>query len=144
MALIRPTNSNSSSDRKPVIRQPWEHVEDAPITLALGDAGLQGVRFTAEVDLCELDEHGRAGTIWPARSAMLSRSNLVLLSRRMSFVGRYLLVAVHLIDEEPTPLMGRIITCEYHAHGLYKICIELVKISAGDPAYRWAQQRDRR
>ena len=124
--------------------QPWEHVEEQPSTISVGDAGVQGARFTADVDLCELDEHQRPGSIWPARTALLSRSNLVILSRRMSFVGRWLLVAVHLIDDTPTPLMGRVTQCDYYADSLYKIVVELVRLSPGDSAHRWAQGRDRR
>jgi hypothetical protein len=62
----------------------------------------------------------------------------------MSFVGRWLLVAIHLIDDNPTPLMGRVTQCDYYADSLYKIVIELVRLSPGDPAHRWAQGRDRR
>jgi hypothetical protein len=40
--------------------------------------------------------------------------------------------------------MGRVTQCDYYADSLYKIVIELVRLSPGDPAHRWAQGRDRR
>lgn len=144
MRKPNPTASPTPPVTGAVPTQPWEQVEEPPSTISVGDAGVQGVRFTADVDLCELDEHQRAGSIWPARTALLSRSNLVILSRRMSFVGRWVLVAVHLIDDTPTPLMGRVVQCEYHGDSLYKIVLELVRLPPGDLAHRWAQGRDRR
>lgn len=138
----KPDPGASGAPQAPVNTQAWEQVEEQPLTI--GDAGVQGARFTADVDVCELDEHQRPGNIWPARTALLSRSHLVVLSRRMSYTGRIMLVAVHLIDDEPTPLLGRVALCEYYADSLYKIVLELLKLSPGDAAYRWAQRRDRR
>jgi len=128
----------------PVHPRPWELLDDQSPPLAIGEVGMNGQPFSAELDVCELDEHGRTSSIWPARAALLSRSHLAILSRRMTFLGRVILVAVHLIDDEATPLMGRVVMCDYHAEGMYKIVIELMKTTDGDAVHRWAKSRGRK
>ena len=46
----------------------------------------------------------------------------------MSYPGRRMLLAVHLIDAQPTPLMGEVVACEYHADGLYRIDLTLLPV----------------
>jgi len=62
-----------------------------------------GHPFKADIDLAELDDRQRPGPAWAARAQTLSRSHIVVLSRRMSYPKRLMLVAVHLIDAKPTP-----------------------------------------
>src|SRR6478752_7443249 len=64
-----------------------------------------GHPFKADIDIAEIDDRGRPGPAWAARTATLSRSHLFVLSRRMSYPKRIMLVAVHMIDAKPTPLM---------------------------------------
>lgn len=96
-----------------------------------------GHPFQADVDVCEVGERHRLGPTWAARSDTLSRSHLVLLSRRMSFPGRVFLVAVHLVDDEPIPLLGKVAYCDYDAEGLYRVVLELVPIPASLNCQAW-------
>ncbi|MBY0113586.1 MAG: hypothetical protein K2Y21_12250 [Phycisphaerales bacterium] len=97
-----------------------------------------GNRFQAELDLAELDERDRPGMTWQAKTLELSRSNLVLVSRRMCYIGRHLAMAIHLIDDRPVPLLGRVVSCEYNDDGLYRIDLDLLKIEEGHSVYEWA------
>jgi len=96
-----------------------------------------GHPFAADLDLAELDDRQRPGSTWSARSMLLSRSNLVILSRRMSYVNRIMVVAVHLVDDCPTPLMGKVSECEYHADGLYRITLALMPIANPEFVNAW-------
>ncbi|GEM_PF-1503445 len=98
---------------------------------------ISGHTFKADLDVAELDDRQRPGPAWAARAMTLSRSHLVLLSRRMSYIGRVLLVAVHMIDARPTPLMGRVVECEYHADGLYRIALELMPLPDAETLAAW-------
>ncbi|HEX8877850.1 MAG TPA: hypothetical protein VF777_13960 [Phycisphaerales bacterium] len=75
---------------------------------------------------------------WQARTSELSRSHLVLISRRMCYVGRTLAVAIHLIDDRPVPLLGGVVSCEYNDDGLYRIDLDLLRIDEGHAVYEWA------
>ena len=96
-----------------------------------------GVTFKADIDVAELDERLRPGPAWAARAQTLSRSHLVLHSRRMSYTTRTLLVAIHLIDANPTPLMGKVVECEYYADGLYRIVLELLPLPEAETVAGW-------
>jgi hypothetical protein len=98
---------------------------DAPAALR---ARVPGHPFKADLDLAEIDDRQRPGPSWAARAHTLSRSHLVVLSRRMSYPKRIMLVAVHLIDARPTPLVGKVLECEYHAEGMYRIVLELLPL----------------
>src|SRR5947209_4258606 len=87
-----------------------------------------GHPFRADIDIAEMDDRGRPGLAWAARTMTLSRSHLTVLSRRMSYPKRIMLVAVHLIDAKPTPLLGRVAECDYHSDGLYRIVLELIQL----------------
>jgi hypothetical protein len=102
-----------------------------------------GVRFDAELDLCELDDRERPGPVWTARGRELSRSHLVVRSRRMCYAGRRVLVAVHLIDDEPVPLLGRVLGCDYDGDGLYKVEMELLKVPDRPEIAVWIHARSR-
>lgn len=89
---------------------------------------IRGHAFSADLDVSELDDKAQPGPTWSARAATISRSHLIVLSRRMSYPGRYLLVAVHLVDDRPVPLLGKVSACDYDAEGLYHIILDLVPI----------------
>jgi hypothetical protein len=96
-----------------------------------------GHPFRADVDIAEIDDRSRPGMAWAARTLSLSRSQLVILSRRMSYPKRIMLVAVHLIDAKPTPLMGRVTECEYHSDGLYRIALDLIPLPDSEVIANW-------
>jgi hypothetical protein len=96
-----------------------------------------GVRFDAELDLCELDDRDRPGPTWVGRGRELSRAFLSLRSRRMCYPGRMIVAAVHLIDDRPVPLFGRVASCEYDGDGMYRTELELVHLSDRPAVNTW-------
>ena len=102
-----------------------------------------GHAFLAEVDLTELDERGRTGPTWNARTRSLSRSSVVFVSRRMCYIGRDVLIGVHLIDAEPVPLFGRVTHCEYEGDGLYLIVLGLELVPELPSIPVWLKARSR-
>jgi hypothetical protein len=100
-----------------------------------------GIRFDAELDLSELDDRDRPGPTWSGRGRELGRSHLVLRTRRMCYQNRRVLVAVHLIDDEPVPLLGRVTECEYDGDGLYKVELELMRVPERPEIASWISDR---
>ena len=105
----------------------------------------QGVRpkghpFDAELDASEIDERGRPQQTWTARSRSLSRGNLVIRSRRMTYPGREIVLAVHLIDGEPVGLYGRVVSCEYDGEGQYVVDLDLMPLPERGEIRAWLQQ----
>ena len=96
-----------------------------------------GVVFRAELDLAELDDRGRPGAIWTGRSYEISRAVLAFRSRRMCYEGRELLVAVHLVDDKPTPLFGIVDKSEYDGDGLYRTVLTLKRLPETDAVRTW-------
>ncbi|MCC5786799.1 MAG: hypothetical protein JJU33_08880 [Phycisphaerales bacterium] len=96
-----------------------------------------GHRFRAELDIAELDDRGRPGATCTAHAVELSRSNLVFRSRRMTYIDRKILVAIHLIDDEPTVLFGRVFSCEYDGEGLCRIDLDLEQLPTTGDVRRW-------
>jgi hypothetical protein len=115
-------------------------IEDPP-PRAQGSARSTGVRFDAELDLSELDDRNRPGPSWPGRGRELGRSHLVLRTRRMCYQDRRLLISVHLIDDEPVPLLGRVTHCEYDTDGLYRVEIELLPLPDRGEIAGWIASR---
>lgn len=124
------------------VRATWDSGVTAPSEntgkIRLTQPRPHGNRFLAEIDLAELDERERPGMTWQARSSELGRSHFVLTSRRMCYVGRHLAIAIHLIDDRPVPLLGRVVSCDYTDDGLYRIDLDLLKIDEGHAVYEWA------
>lgn len=116
---------------------------DAALPLTTTKANTGGKPFDAELDLSELDDRSRPGPTWTGHGRELSRSHLVFVSRRMSHSGRVLLAAVHLIDDRPVPLLGRVVDCEYEADGLHRIVLELLPIPETDAIAKWIRARGR-
>ncbi len=80
-----------------------------------------GRRFTAELELSELDTRMRDGAHWSARATAISHSRLWIRSRRMCYPGSKLVVKIHYIDDEPFILIGAVARCEYDAEGMYDL-----------------------
>lgn len=96
-----------------------------------------GHRFRAELDIAELDDRGRPGATCTAHAVELSRSNVVFRTRRMSYTDRKILVAIHLIDDEPTVLFGRVFSCDYDGDGLCRIDLDLEPLPTTGDVRRW-------
>lgn len=93
--------------------------------------------FRAELDLAELDGRGRPGPTWGGRAVEISRSHLVVRSRRMCYEGREVLIAVHLIDDKPTALFGVVSKSDYDGDGLYRTVFNLQRLPENDAVAAW-------
>lgn len=102
-----------------------------------------GFTFEAEIECGELDDRGRPGAAWACRARQLSRSELVFMSRRMCYRDRRLIVAVHKIDSDPVPLLGRVATCDYESDGLYRVALELLPLPDDRFLRDWIEARAR-
>lgn len=102
---------------------------------------MKGAPFAAELDVCEMDERERPGLTWAARARELSRSMLTFRSRRMCYVDRLLLVAVHLIDSSPTPLFGQVVGCSYEGEGEYEVRLSLLPVPQRPEVHLWLESR---
>lgn len=100
-----------------------------------------GHEFDAELDATELDERDRPTTTWTARGRRLSRSNIVIRSRRMCYAGRRVLLAVHLIDSQPVALFGLVRTCEYDGEGMYLISLDFLPPPERPEVREWLKER---
>lgn len=114
--------------------------EPAPRPVARKAAALG---FDAELDLCELDERDRPGPTWTGKGRELSRSHMAFRSKRMCYAGRRVLAAVHLIDDQPVPLFGKVTSCEYDGDGLYKVEIELQRAPERPEINAWVVARSK-
>ena len=56
----------------------------------------------------------------------------------MCYLNRMLVMAVHLIDDEPVPLFGRVCGCDYDGDGLYRIEVELQPMPGRKAIRDWA------
>lgn len=101
-----------------------------------------GSRFDADMEMTELDDRERPGPTWTGKGRELSRSHMVVRSRRMSYVGRQILVAIHLIDDRPVPLLGRVYVCEYDGDGQYKLGLDLLPIPERPEIRDWIMGRE--
>ena len=96
--------------------------------------------FEAELDIAEIDERGRPDHPWIARARLLSRSNIVIRSRRMCYLGREVILAIHLIDGSPVGLYGRIESCDYDGDGQYVVDIDLISLPDRPELHAWVEQ----
>ncbi|NRA57285.1 MAG: hypothetical protein HRU13_04105 [Phycisphaerales bacterium] len=97
--------------------------------------------FDAELDVAELDERLRPVTTWSARATSVNRSSMSIRTRRMCYAKTILLVAVHLIDDKPIILAGRVISCDYAEEGLYLVDIELMPKPDSTEIRDWESNR---
>lgn len=102
----------------------------------------QSRSFHAEVDCSELDDRDRPGATWVAHTTSISRSSITLRSRRMCYVGRQVVMAVHLIDDRPSALFGRVVSCEYDAEGMHVLDLDLLPVPTSAPVLAWLNDRD--
>lgn len=93
--------------------------------------------FKAELDLAELDARGRPGPSWPGRGMDISRGALWFRSRKLCYPDRELLLAVHLVDDQPTPLCGLVAKCDYDGEGLYVTHLKLKSLPRSDLVKQW-------
>lgn len=100
-------------------------------------------KFDAELDVSEVDERLRPGSVWTVRGREIGRSRLVFMSRRMCYPNRLIIAAVHLIDDQPAALFGKALACEYETDGLYRVEIELIPMPSGDQIAAWIAARGR-
>lgn len=96
-----------------------------------------GIPFKAELDMAELDERGRPGPMWTGRACELSRSQIIVTSRRMCYEGREAMIAVHLVDDRPVALFGKVLRSEYDGDGLYKTTLGLAPLPDTDAVVAW-------
>ena len=61
----------------------------------------------------------------------------------MIHLGKQVAIAVHRIDDEPVPLIGRVGECEYHADGQHVIMLELLPITDPETMAQWTRDRAR-
>lgn len=138
-APARPAHVEPEAEPEPIEApaKPGAEVDDV--------GGAEGAptfhEFDAELDVAELDERLRPVTTWSARSSAVNRSSLTIRSRRMCYTKKMLLVAVHLIDDQPTILAGRVTSCEYDGEALYTVKIELVPRPSSEEIRQWIMQR---
>ncbi|MEZ6243455.1 MAG: hypothetical protein R3B57_10480 [Phycisphaerales bacterium] len=97
--------------------------------------------FNTELDVCEIDDRGRPGTVWSARARELSRGELVFHSRRMCYVGRQKLVLIHLIDHTPVAVCGAVESSEYEGEGLYRVELRLKPVPHTRHILEWIEAR---
>ena len=62
----------------------------------------------------------------------------------MCYEGRELLVAVHLIDDRPTPLFGKVSKSDYDGDGMYRTQINLQTLPESDAVKAWYATRNPR
>jgi hypothetical protein len=110
---------------------PAEPIEAVPI------AAIKGHPFAAVITMAELDATERIGVPWQVKGVKLSRSHVVIQSRRMCHLGRKVVLAVHMIDAVPTALLGKVVGCEYTTQGRHAIGIELVVMEENPEINEW-------
>jgi hypothetical protein len=120
--------SNDTSARRAIDNTP----EAAP-----KNSARPAFAFKADVDVAELDERGRPGPKWAGKACEISRSHVVFRSRRLCYQDREVLVAVHLIDDRPVALFGRVSASEYDGDGLHKTSVTLAALPRSDAIQAW-------
>lgn len=93
--------------------------------------------FKADLDLTELDTRSRPGATWPGKGIDICRSSMWFRSRKLCYPDRELLVAVHLVDDQPTPLCGVVAKCDYDGEGLYVTQLKLQALPRSDVVKQW-------
>lgn len=88
-----------------------------------------GRAFSAELDICDLDERLRPGPKWTVRSRTISRGCIAVYSRRMCYHGSRVALGVHMVDAEPLVLVGVVSDCDYESDGRYRIDITFEDIA---------------
>jgi hypothetical protein len=124
--------------------RPVSFLEEDPEPTPLPAVRPVGIRFDAELELSELDDRDRPGPTWTGQGRELGRSHLALRTRRMCYQNRRVLIAVHLIDDEPVALQGRVTGCEYDGDGMYRVELELMRVADRPEIAAWVASRQGR
>lgn len=103
-----------------------------------------GHPFDAPIVLIELCDRGEPQSTWQGRAVRLSRSHLVLCSRKLSYEGRVILAAVHMIDASPTCLAGKVMVCDYLGGTKFAIALALIETPQSPSIDAWLAAIDRR
>ncbi len=98
-----------------------------------------GHRFTADADASELDERMRPTPKWAVQMCELGRNHVVFYSRRMVYEGQRMILAIHLLDDCPVVLAGKVVSCDYEGGGSHRIDVDLVHVPASVVIDRWAE-----
>jgi len=100
-----------------------------------------GAPFRAELDMTELDERGQPMLTFTAKSTEIGGSHLCLRSRRMCYTGRKVILVIHLVDDEPVPIFGRVKSSDYDRDGLYLTRLELMDMPPDPILQEWLRSR---
>jgi hypothetical protein len=130
-------NSNPASRAVPVSARSIPSIFDSPQRTPESVHGRSAFPFKADIDLTELDGRGRPGPGWAGKSCEISRNHIVFRSRRLCYEEREIVVAVHLIDDRPAPLFGRVTKCEYDGDGLYRTVLTLAPVPHEESIKAW-------
>lgn len=69
---------------------------------------------------------------------------MIFRSRRMCYEDRYLILCVHLVDDEPVPLYGKVVWSEYDADGQHRTKIQFAELPESELLKAWVlDQRPR-
>lgn len=139
MGFVPPPPAGMSLSSRQMIPEPVE-AEEPP---ARGvDAASRGpvFPFDAELEMAEVDDRGKLGSSWSARSRTLSRSMITITSRRMCHLERRVLIAIHRVDDEPMMLLGRVSDCKYESDGLYLLEVELLPMNDVQPSESFSRR----
>ena len=99
-----------------------------------------GHRFVADADASEMDDRKRPTPKWSIQTCELGRNHIVIISRRMVYPGKQMMLAIHLVDDRPVILGGTVVSCDYDGSGRYRIDIDLVHTPQSDTLDRWAMR----
>ncbi len=121
--------------------EPPEAIPHAPRSGTLRPDADAPRKFEAELDVAELDDRDRPGSTWSARARSICRSAMAFQSRRMCYVDRMIVTAVHLIDDKPVTLFGRVRACEYESEGQYRVEMDLVPMPESKALADWIEAR---
>mgnify|MGYP007080217599 CR=1 FL=1 len=132
-AMLAIHASSSQSRISPQVEKP--RLGHTPDPRPAASAGV--FPFKADLDLTELDTRSRPGATWHGKGIDICRSSMWFRSRKLCYPDRELLVAVHLVDDQPTPLCGIVAKCDYDGDGLYVTQLKLQALPRSDVVKQW-------
>lgn len=114
-----------------------------PVTTTAPAAGKLRT-FDADLEVGEMDDRGRPSAAWSARGREVTRERMVFMSRRMVRAGALVLIAVHMIDDEPMPLFAKVLECDYESEGRHRVVVEFRPVPWSAEIRTWLAARVRR
>jgi len=96
-----------------------------------------GAPFPAELDLTEIDTHGKPMLTFVGRACELSGTHMSFRSRRMCYPSRHVIAAVHLVDDQPVPLYGEVESSEYDGKGMCLTWVKLLEMPDNPDIQDW-------